>query len=203
MFERFTGQARQVVGVAQDEARTLKQKHIGTEHLLLGLLREGSVAGIARPLGLTYEEVRGPLDEGDEAPTGQMPFTPNAKKALELSLREALNLSDNLIAPAHILLGLLRADPKLFAELGVDEGDVRHLAQLKRFTQRGQRVLELAEQEARALRHNYVGTEHILLAVMQEGGAVTEALSGVGVTAERTEELIMQAIDEIKRRLNG
>ena len=114
MFERFTERARQVVVLAQDEARTLRHNYIGTEHLLLGLLREeeGLAAHVLESLGVTLEEVRAQVarivGRGDEVTTGQIPFTPRAKKTLELSLREAMSLGHNYIGTEHILLGLAR-----------------------------------------------------------------------------------------------
>ncbi|MGH3140485.1 MAG: Clp protease N-terminal domain-containing protein, partial [Gaiellales bacterium] len=114
MFERFTERARQVVVLAQDEARTLKHNYIGTEHILLGLLREeeGLAARVLDTLDITVEEVRAQVarivGQGDEVTTGQIPFTPRAKKVLELALREALSLGHNYIGTEHILLGLLR-----------------------------------------------------------------------------------------------
>src|SRR6266550_6015939 len=109
MFERFTEQARQVVVFAQEEARTLRHNYIGTEHLLLGLLREPSAASRAlERFDLTHEEVQAQvariIGQGDEVATGQIPFTPRAKKVLELSLREALKEGHNYIGPEHILL---------------------------------------------------------------------------------------------------
>src|SRR5687768_467644 len=114
MFERFTERARQVVVLAQDEARALKHNYIGTEHILLGLLREeeGLAARVLESLDITVEEVRAQVarivGQGDEVTTGQIPFTPRAKKVLELSLREALGLGHNYIGTEHVLLGLLR-----------------------------------------------------------------------------------------------
>ena len=114
MFERFTEQARQVVVLAQDEARALKHNYIGTEHLLLGLLREeeGPAAGALESLDITVDGVRAEValivGQGDEVTTGQIPFTPRAKKVLDLSLREALSLGHDYIGPEHILLGLVR-----------------------------------------------------------------------------------------------
>ncbi|GID31944.1 ATP-dependent Clp protease ATP-binding subunit ClpA [Paractinoplanes brasiliensis] len=112
MFERFTDRARRVVVLAQEEARTLNHPCIGTEHLLLGLLREGDgIAGQAlHAVGVTAETVRAQLDTGDAAPGMHIPFTPRAKKVLELALREALQLGHNYIGTEHILLGLLRED---------------------------------------------------------------------------------------------
>ena len=109
LFERFTERARQVVVLAQDEARALKHNYIGTEHILLGLLREeeGLAARVLESLDITVEEVRAQVarivGQGDEVTTGQIPFTPRAKKVLELALREALSLGHNYIGTEHIL----------------------------------------------------------------------------------------------------
>jgi ATP-dependent Clp protease ATP-binding subunit ClpC len=116
MFERFTERARQVVVLAQDEARALGHNFIGTEHLLLGLLREeeGLGARVLDSFGVTLEEVRAQVarivGQGDEQQTGQIPFTPRAKKTLELALREAISLGHDSIGTEHILLGLVRGD---------------------------------------------------------------------------------------------
>src|SRR4249919_3422488 len=110
MFERFTERARQVVVLAQEEARTLKHNYIGTEHILLGLLREeeGLAARVLESLDITVERVRSQVvrivGSGEEVTSGQIPFTPRAKKVLELALREALSLGHNYIGTAHILL---------------------------------------------------------------------------------------------------
>src|SRR5580698_4565006 len=114
MFERFTERARQVVVLAQEEARTLKHNYIGTEHILLGLLREeeGLAARVLESLDVTVERVRAQVvrivGSGDEVTEGQIPFTPRAKKVLELALRDALSLGDDHIDTEHILLGLVR-----------------------------------------------------------------------------------------------
>ncbi|GAB2567794.1 putative ATP-dependent Clp protease ATP-binding subunit [Paractinoplanes abujensis] len=115
MFERFTDQARRVVVLAQEEARLLNHPSIGTEHLLLGLIAEGDgIAGQAlRTVGITADIVRDHLPEGTTTPGTHMPFTPRAKKVLELSLREALQLGHNYIGTEHILLGLIREDKGL------------------------------------------------------------------------------------------
>ena len=113
MFERFTERARHVVVLAQEEARNLKHEHIGTEHLLLGLLREtdGAAVRALNSLELTLERARGEVVRivgvGDKVAPGQMPFTPEAKRVLELALREALPLGHNYIGTEHILLGLI------------------------------------------------------------------------------------------------
>jgi ATP-dependent Clp protease ATP-binding subunit ClpC len=136
VFERFTERARQVPVLAQDEARSLGHNYIGTEHLLIGLLREedGLAAGVLETLGVTlaevHERVTAIVPPGEEpGGTGQMPFTPRAKKVLELSLREALSTGHNHIGTEHILLGLLQegggVGARVLSDLGVDAETVR------------------------------------------------------------------------------
>jgi ATP-dependent Clp protease ATP-binding subunit ClpC len=135
MFERFTDRARRVVVLAQEEARMLNHNYIGTEHILLGLIHEGE--GVAakglESLGISLEGVRSQVEEiigqGQQAPSGHIPFTPRAKKVLELSLREALQLGHNYIGTEHILLGLIREGEGVAAQvlvkLGADLNRVR------------------------------------------------------------------------------
>src|SRR5688500_10238368 len=126
MFERFTERARQVVVLAQEEARTLKHNYIGTEHILLGLLREeeGLAARVLESLDITVERVRAQVvrivGSGEEVTSGQIPFTPRAKKVLELALREALSLGHNYIGTEHILLGLVRENAGVAARILLD-----------------------------------------------------------------------------------
>ena len=126
MFERFTERARQVVVLAQEEARTLKHNYIGTEHILLGLLREeeGLAARVLESLDITTERVRSQVvrivGSGEEVTSGQIPFTPRAKKVLELALREALSLGHNYIGTEHILLGLVRENEGVAARILLD-----------------------------------------------------------------------------------
>ena len=126
MFERFTERARQVVVLAQDEAHTLKHNYIGTEHILLGLLREeeGLAARVLDSLDITVEEVRAQVarivGQGDEATDANIPFTPRAKKVLELALREALSLGHNWVGTEHILLGLVRENEGVAARILLD-----------------------------------------------------------------------------------
>ena len=116
----------QVVVLAQDEARALKHNYIGTEHILLGLLREeeGLAARVLESLDITVEEVRAQVarivGQGDEVTSGQIPFTPRAKKVLELALREALSLGHNYIGTEHILLGLVRENEGVAARILLD-----------------------------------------------------------------------------------
>jgi len=135
LFERFTDRARRVVVLAQEEARLLNHNYIGTEHILLGLIHEGE--GVAakglESLGISLEAVRSQVEEligqGASSPSGHIPFTPRAKKVLELSLREALQLGHNYIGTEHILLGLIREGEGVAAQvlvkLGADLSRVR------------------------------------------------------------------------------
>jgi ATP-dependent Clp protease ATP-binding subunit ClpC len=135
MFERFTDRARRVVVLAQEEARMLNHNYIGTEHILLGLIHEGEgvAAKALESLGISLEGVRAQVEEiigqGQQAPSGHIPFTPRAKKVLELSLREALQLGHNYIGTEHILLGLIREGEGVAAQvlvkLGADLNRVR------------------------------------------------------------------------------
>ena len=129
MFERFTDRARRVVVLAQEEARLLNHNYIGTEHILLGLIHEGEgvAAKALESLGISLEAVRSQVEEiigqGGASPSGHIPFTPRAKKVLELSLREALQLGHNYIGTEHILLGLVR-DRDALAARALSELDV-------------------------------------------------------------------------------
>ncbi|MCE2512474.1 MAG: hypothetical protein J4F50_07955 [Acidimicrobiia bacterium] len=136
MFERFTDRARRAVVLAQEEARLLKHTYIGTEHILLGLIHdeEGVAAKALESLDISLESVRGQVEEiigpGGQEPAGHIPFTPRAKRVLELSLREALKLRHNYIGTEHILLGLIREGEGVAAQvlvkLGADLPGVRH-----------------------------------------------------------------------------
>uniref|UniRef100_UPI00058AFE78 Clp protease N-terminal domain-containing protein n=1 Tax=Tessaracoccus massiliensis TaxID=1522311 RepID=UPI00058AFE78 len=136
MFERFTDRARRVIVLAQDEAKLLNHNFIGTEHILLGLIHEGEgvAAKALESLGIALEAVREQVEEiigqGQQVPTGHIPFTPRAKKVLELSLREALQMNHNYIGTEHILLGLIREGEGVAAQvlikLGADLSRVRN-----------------------------------------------------------------------------
>ncbi len=136
MFERFTERARRVVVLAQEEARALKHNYIGTEHILLGLLREeeGLAARALEALEVTVERVRAQVvrivSAGEEDTSGQIPFTPRTKEVLGLALREALSLGHNYIGTEHILLGLVREGEgvamRVLLECGVDSETIRN-----------------------------------------------------------------------------
>jgi ATP-dependent Clp protease ATP-binding subunit ClpA len=126
MFERFTERARRVVVLAQEEARGFRHNYIGTEHILLGLLREeeGLAARVLESLKIPVEEVRAQVarivGQGDEVTIGQIPFTPRAKRVLELALREALSIGHNYIGTEHILLGLVHENGGVAARILLD-----------------------------------------------------------------------------------
>jgi Clp amino terminal domain, pathogenicity island component len=170
VFERFTDRARRVVVLAQEEARLLNHNYIGTEHVLLGLVheREGVAARALVGLGISLEAVRQQVEEivgqGQSAPTGHIPFTPRAKKVLELSLREALNLNHNYIGTEHVLLGLVREGEGVAAQVLVKLG-----ADLSRVRQE---VVKLLEGQAEG------ATEPVGLEVLRERGARAALLVG-------------------------
>jgi ATP-dependent Clp protease ATP-binding subunit ClpC len=142
MFERFTDRARRVVVLAQEEARHLQHNYIGTEHILLGLIHEGDgvAARALESLGISHEAVRQQVEEvigrGQYASSGHIPFTPRAKKVLELGLREAIQLGHSYIGTEHILLGLIREGDGVAAQVLVRLG-----ADLNRTRQRVIEVL--------------------------------------------------------------
>jgi hypothetical protein len=208
MFERFTQRARQAVVSAQDEARDLGHSYIGTEHLLLGLLagHQEALGRVAlNRLGVTLERSRSEIVEmigrGDDAPSGHIPFTSRAKKVLELSLREALNLGHNYIGTEHIVLGLVREGEGVAMQAvqrqGVSGERVREevLAEVGRVTEgRGaprstpvttpgaESVLAAARELAGDAP---LGTHHLLEALsLAEGSVAGGVLGGLGIDAE-------------------
>jgi hypothetical protein len=221
MFERFTDRARRVVVLAQEEARLLNHNYIGTEHILLGLIHEGEgvAAKALEQLGISLEAVRDRVQsiigEGGGAPTGHIPFTPRAKKVLELSLREALQLGHNYIGTEHILLGLVREGEGVAAQvlvnLGADLSAVRQqvVQLLSGYTMRGRRGARFepspmmshqtpaaakAAVEARRLAGSApVGSHHFLLGLLQQHDSVAaKALESLGVTPETLQQRVAE-----------
>ena len=221
MFERFTDRARRVVVLAQEEARLLNHSYIGTEHILLGLIHEADgVAAIAlERLGISLEAVRervqGIIGEGDVAPTGHIPFTPRAKKVLELSLREALQLGHNYIGTEHILLGLIRegegVGAHVLVNLGADlsavrqeviqvlggvPGSARHGAPFMtpaRMTRETPAAAKAGVEARRLAAGSPVGSHHLLLALLQQHDSIAaKALEGLGVTAETLKQRVAE-----------
>jgi hypothetical protein len=192
MFERFTDRARRVVVLAQEEARMLNHNYIGTEHILLGLIHEGEgvAAKALTSLGISLPAVRQKVEEiigqGQQAPTGHIPFTPRAKKVLELSLREALQLDHNYIGTEHILLGLIREGEGVAAQvlvrLGADLNRVRNqVIQLVRGAT-GDRPTRIAAAESVRLRvsgERWIGDLQVTLAKMTERIEAIERVLGM------------------------
>ena len=203
MFERFSGQARHVVVSAQEEARELDHNYIGTEHLLLGLLTSDSLASASlTALGYTRDDVQAKLvatvGRGKASPGGHIPFTPRAKKVLELSLREALQLKHNYIGTEHILLGLLREGEGMAARILADKHPLDRIRDevLTRIespaarevhgagrTPAAQQVLALAAELAG---EGPVGSHHILEAMLQQpDSAAAKVLGDAGIDLDQ------------------
>jgi ATP-dependent Clp protease ATP-binding subunit ClpA len=180
MFERFTDRARQVVVLAQEEARMLNHNYIGTEHILLGLIHEGHgvAAQVLESLGITEDTVRQQVEQiigrGQQAPSGHIPFTPRAKKVLKLSLREALQLGHSYIGTEHILLGLIREGEGVAAQVLVRLG-----ADLTR-----------AREQVIQLLHGYQGKE-------QAGGSTLAAARAV-LAGGGKRKLLSQLLDRFE-----
>jgi ATP-dependent Clp protease ATP-binding subunit ClpA len=180
MFERFTDRARRVVVLAQDESRMLHHDYIGTEHILLGLIHEGEgvAAKALQALDISLESVRSQVEEivgkGQETRAGHIPFTPRAKKVLELSLRESLELGHDYIGTEHILLGLIREGDGVAAQvlvrMGADLSRVRHQVIL---------VLEGHEGSSarREARRSAVTRDHLLTEVQNTLATIAERLT--------------------------
>jgi ATP-dependent Clp protease ATP-binding subunit ClpC len=203
LFERFTDRARYVVVLAQEEARMLDHIYIGTEHILLGLIHEGE--GVAAKalefLDISLEEVRRQVEEiigqGEAAPTGQIPFTPRAKKVLELSFREARQLGHNHIGTEHILLGLIREGDGVAAQilqkLGADLKRVRRTV-----------IQELSGSPA--VRYGEMPSpspfderEKILLSLLiHEGLTTSEIAKLLGVSEEKVGEIVQALIAKLR-----
>ncbi len=174
MFEKFTDRARRVIVVAQEEARLLHHDYIGTEHLLLGLIHEGEgvAAKALESLGISLEDVRRDVEEivppGEHERSGHIPFTPRAKKVLELSLRESQQLGHNYIGTEHILLGLIREGEGVAAQVLVKLG-----ADLNRVREQVLQLLGAYAREAGA-----------------EGETVVAWEAGTGLTGEREVRIV-------------
>ncbi len=204
MFERFSGQARFVVVSAQEEARALDHNYIGTEHLLLGLLATSDSLARASltALGYTHDSVRDAVEasvgRGKVSPGGHIPFTPRAKKVLELALREALQLKHNYIGTEHILLGLIREGQGRAAQILADKHPLERihdelLAQIKSPVARqthgagrtpaADEVLTLAAEFAG---QTPVGSQHILEAILQQpDSAAAKVLTEAGIDLDQ------------------
>ena len=218
MFERFSDRARRVIVLSQEEARLLNHNYIGTEHILLGLIAEteGVAARALVSLGVKLDTVRHEVEEiigqGDSSPSGHIPFTPRAKKVLELSLREAMQLGHNYIGTEHILLGLVREGEgvacQVLVKLGAslpkvrarvvrlldEDGGEATAAPVPRLSSELMAVLDEARRAAEATGAPEVAPIHLFLAAVEHpDGAAGRMLRVVGVDPE---ELRAQVADE-------
>jgi ATP-dependent Clp protease ATP-binding subunit ClpC len=216
LFERFTDPARRVVVFTQEEARLLNHNYIGTEHILLGLIHEGEgVAGEAlESLNISLEAVRQQVEyiigRGQAAPTGHIPFTPRAKKVLELSMRESLLFHHSLIGTEHILLGLVREGEGVAAQilqrLGADLDRVRD--RVRRIM--AQRLVEPEEEmpatgsiapDLRRDRPSFPLEERekiVLTLLALEGLTVSQVAEALGVSKEKVREIVQVVIEKLK-----
>jgi len=193
MFERFTDQARQVVVLAQEEARLMRHGHIGTEHLLVGLARVGD--DVATPMladhGLTPEKTRAEvvaiIGVGNVEPGGQLPFTPAAHDALEATLRESLELGHDRVEPAHLLLGVLRQRDSVARRVLAGAG--AHPTESREEVER-----RLAETTGETLpRRSPLADGELLLEILQRGGAVAAWLRECGVDEQAVRRMLGEA----------
>ena len=228
MFERFSDRARRVVVLSQEEARLLNHNYIGTEHILLGLVHEGE--GLAsralRSLDITLDAVRQQVEEiigqGGSPPSEQIPFTPRAKKVLELSLREALQLGHNYIGTEHILLGLIREGEGVAAQvlvrLGASLPTVRArvlqlvaggsvegaVGRMPGLSPELMAVLDEARRAAEATGEAQVMPSHLFLAAVEHpDGAAGRMLRAVGVDPEELRRQLADESDEAPEDESG
>jgi ATP-dependent Clp protease ATP-binding subunit ClpA len=228
-FDRFNDRAKRVLALAQDEAIRFNHNYIGSEHLLIGLIREeeGVAARALSKLGLELEKARQALEyiigRGDTATApSEITLSPRTKKIIELSIEESRKLGHSHVGTEHMLLGLAREGEGIASgileSLGITMNKVRHavieiLGQMKpnpstnvhanTLIQSGpfdllddaaKRVLSLAEEEARQMRHNWIGTEHMMIAILRSGSVAQRALESLGVTLDQARAGVFKAV---------
>jgi ATP-dependent Clp protease ATP-binding subunit ClpA len=204
MFERFTDRARRVVVLAQDEARLLNHNYVGTEHILLGLIQEGKgvAAKALESLGISLQAVRAQVEEiigrGQQAPfPGHIPFTPRAKKVMELSLRESLQLGHSYIGTEHILLGLIREGDGVAAQVLVKLGaDLNRVRQQVIVLLHGYQGKELSPSGATAGEHTLLSRVQTRLDAVEGRLAAIEQRVGTGPDTSDLDEQIAQVCRE-------
>ena len=224
-FDKFTERARRVLSLAQEEAQRFQHNYIGTEHLLLGLVREGDgvAAKVLNNLGVELSKVRRAVEfiigRGDRIVLGEIGLTPRAKKVIELAVDEARRLNHHYIGTEHLLLGLVREGEGIAAgvleSLGIKLEKVRTQT-IQVLSQTGstqateaaalsspgktegfKNVLSLAQEEAHLFQHDYVGTEHLLLALVRGSDDIAaKVLHGLGVELDK----VRSAVESIARR---
>jgi ATP-dependent Clp protease ATP-binding subunit ClpA len=202
VFDRFTDRARQVVVLAQEEARMLNHGYIGTEHILLGLIHEGEgvAAKSLESLNITVEAVRRQVEliigRGQAAPTGQLPFTPRSKKTLELALREARRLNRDYIGTEHILLGVIREGEgvavQILQRLGASKSRARD-AVMRQLSPPAEAAALQPEEKPSPL---FDDRERIALALLIEGHTTRQIAAELGVAT--VEEIIASIIKKLR-----
>ncbi|MFI0775221.1 Clp protease N-terminal domain-containing protein [Streptomyces sp. NPDC021212] len=207
MFEGLTDRVRRAMVLAQEEAREHKHEYIGTAHMLLGLIREERSPGaeFLASLGVHVDGLRDMVEDtlpkGTTSLSGQIPFTPEAKRALEDAMRESIALGMNRMGEEHLVLGLMREQDgittRVLGAYGIDLEAMRERVRetgefFERFTDRARRALMEGEEAARELKHNHLGTEHILLGLFAVEGIAATALRNLGVSQEAVHERLFQ-----------
>jgi len=225
VFELFTEQARQVIILAREEAGRFRHDFVGTEHLLLGLIRQSEDRALAvlQRLGLPLETVKAEVERAlagfpRTLTFGEVPFTPQAKRVFELSIEEVRQLGHDYIGTEHLLLGVMKEgqsiSAKILESLGARLGEMRleTLALLRdppqpqthatgatpvfeQFTERARRVITLARDEAGRFRHDFVGTEHVVLGLIRDGESIaTAVLQRLGLRLETVKAEVGRAL---------
>jgi ATP-dependent Clp protease ATP-binding subunit ClpA len=229
-FDRFNDRAKRVLALAQDEAIRFNHNYIGTEHLLLGLVREGegAAARVLDSLGVELSKVRSAVEftigRGDSTTSpSEITLSPRTKKVIEFAIDEARKLGHSHVGTEHLLLGLVRegghVGSKVLESLGVtlervrdqviavlaqphgyasgprpDPRDLPSAAPFDLLDRPAKRVLGLAEEEARLMRHNWIGTEHMLIALLRSDGVAQRALQALGVTLDQARAGVFKAV---------
>jgi ATP-dependent Clp protease ATP-binding subunit ClpA len=237
-FVKFNEQARKVLSLAQEEAQRFDHSYLGTEHLLLGLVRvsDGTAARVLRSLGVELSKVRSAVEfiisRGESTTATDVGLTVRAKKVIELTVDEARRFNHQYIGTEHLLLGMLRegegiaagvleslgvtlekARAQTLAVLGKQRSSTPDAAPLSvdtdqervdKFTERTRKVLSLAREEAQRLRHNYIGTEHLLLGMLREGDSVAaRVLNNAGVDLKNARDAVESTIGHGDRIILG
>ena len=234
-FDRFTERASKVLTLAQEEALRFNHNYIGTEHLLLGLVREGEgvAAKVLFNLGIELTKVRSAVEfiigRGERQPMGQVGLTPRSKKVIDLAMDEARRVGHHYIGTEHLLLGLIREGEGIAAGVlesldvrldkvrsevikvlfsGVpDRGSLIEMGtegRFDRFTERARRVLTLAQEEALRFKHNYMGTEHLLLGLVWEvEGVAAKVLSNLGIEPANVRSAVESAVGRGQGQVMG
>jgi ATP-dependent Clp protease ATP-binding subunit ClpA len=233
LFNRFTDRARKVMALANQEAKRFNHEYIGTEHILLGLVKEGSGVGAAvlKNLDMDLKKARSELERlvksGEEVVAmGKLPQTPRAKRVIEYAIEESRALNHNYVGTEHILLGLIREDKGIAAQILMHAGLKLHVVRQEvlsllgegsagilvklldlwragKITPQTREVIENAVEEARSLNHDYVGPEHLLLGlslIRDDEVIIAQAFQNLGFTFDDVRREVLKLLREEKER---